>query len=244
MTDPRRLLEARPSELEAALLRVGRTYRASERARAKTLAALGVVSSSLLGAKIAVAGVSLKALLLGGAVAVAVVAGSTLTADRLSRSHPTVADDPGMPASPPELDPGQHPAAGGALGPIQESGNAAATAPQEELTPPPAPEPPAAAAPKSVARPPGNTSIAAELRALDAARRALSSGDGRRALRLLDAHGRDFPQGRLGLEAEVLRIEALAQTGNRGLAATRARGFLERYPESVFAPRVKRLAGR
>jgi hypothetical protein len=97
-----------------------------------------------------------------------------------------------------------------------------------------APAPPRSSAPAP--------SLTEELAALDATSRALRAGDAAGALRLLDDHARRFPRGRLGLEAEVLRIESLARTGETAAAASRARSFLARHPNSVLARRVERYA--
>jgi TolA-binding protein len=105
-------------------------------------------------------------------------------------------------------------------------------------------EPPAPDTSSSVARPaktdakPG-VALAAELGALDAVRSALAQGDPGGALSLLDAYAKDYPRGRLELEAEVLRIDALARAGQTDLAKKRAETFLKRHPKSVLASRVR-----
>jgi hypothetical protein len=81
--------------------------------------------------------------------------------------------------------------------------------------------------------------LTAELGALDHARLSLSSGDARRALEELDAYDRKFPRGRLQIEAEVLRIDALAKIGRKDVARQRAEAFLRHYPNSVLATRVR-----
>jgi hypothetical protein len=78
-----------------------------------------------------------------------------------------------------------------------------------------------------------------ELAALDAARRALASGNARSALTGLDAYDRAYPRGRLELEAEVLRIDALAKAGLASAARRHAEAFVRRHPGSVFASRVR-----
>jgi len=78
-----------------------------------------------------------------------------------------------------------------------------------------------------------------ELGALDHARVSLAGGDARRALDELDGYDRRFPGGRLQLEAEVLRIDALAKTGRKDLARQHAQEFLRRHPNSVLATRVR-----
>jgi hypothetical protein len=97
------------------------------------------------------------------------------------------------------------------------------------FAPPPAPE-------RSVAPP---ESLTRELAALDDARAALVRGDARGALIRLDTYAQGFPNGRLELEAEVLRIDALARSGRVEAARSRADAFLRRYPNSVLTSRVR-----
>jgi hypothetical protein len=82
-------------------------------------------------------------------------------------------------------------------------------------------------------------SLKRELAAVDAARATLARGDARKALSLLDAYAQNHPHGRLELEAEVLRIDALARSGRRDAAKARAEAFLRRHPNSVLAARVR-----
>jgi hypothetical protein len=81
--------------------------------------------------------------------------------------------------------------------------------------------------------------LTAELGALDAARSALAKGEARRALVLLDSYAKSYPRGRLMLEAEVLRIDALARSGETQAAKQRAATFLRRHPNSVLSARVR-----
>jgi hypothetical protein len=81
--------------------------------------------------------------------------------------------------------------------------------------------------------------LSAELGALDRARLSLAGGDARRALDALDTYDRRFPSGRLQLEAEVLRIDALAKLGRKDAARQHAEMFLRRHPNSVLATRVR-----
>jgi len=81
--------------------------------------------------------------------------------------------------------------------------------------------------------------LAQELVALDTVRAALAGGDATGALSLLDTYGRAYPHGELALEAEVLRIDALARSGRADVARRRADAFLRRHPNSVLAARVR-----
>jgi hypothetical protein len=86
-------------------------------------------------------------------------------------------------------------------------------------------------------------SLRDEIALLDAARRALGSGDTRLALATLDRHQTEFPRGLLGQETTLLRIEVLARGGNRPAAEALARQFLARHPDSPHAKRIESLLG-
>jgi outer membrane protein assembly factor BamD (BamD/ComL family) len=81
--------------------------------------------------------------------------------------------------------------------------------------------------------------LARELAAVDAARTAVAQHQPRRALGLLDAYTRTYPDGSLAPEAEILRIDALAQSGHRAAAHHHAETFLRRHPSSVLAARAR-----
>jgi outer membrane protein assembly factor BamD (BamD/ComL family) len=85
--------------------------------------------------------------------------------------------------------------------------------------------------------------LSAELGAIDKARSALAGGDASGALSQLDAYSRTYPRGRLALEAEVLRIDALARSGQRDAARKRAELFVRRHPNSVLKARVQAYLG-
>jgi hypothetical protein len=78
---------------------------------------------------------------------------------------------------------------------------------------------------------------------IERARRALAS-DPRRALALAQEHQRRFPVGALGVEREVIVLEALARSGQTSEALRRARAFEERHPKSIHLPRVRALRTR
>ncbi len=85
--------------------------------------------------------------------------------------------------------------------------------------------------------------LALELEAIDAARRALARGDHASAIRLLDRYAARFPKPRLGAEATVLRIETLAARGDKKAAARLGKAFLTRDPNGPYARRVRSLIG-
>lgn len=234
MNDPRRLVEESESRLERELLRAGSSYRASGSTRAKTLIALGLASSAALSASGATASVLAKS---GWTKVLAISALGAVTAvpiltDVLDRDAPVAV----VTAAP-------RPPARAVSAPLE-------AAPVEQQQPAPAlmqPEkaeaPPAAARKPSATRVsaprPTNPALADELTALDSARAALATGDSRKALAQLDAYAKAHPRGRLQVEAEVLRIDALVKAGQRQAAARRAENFLRRHPNSVLASRVR-----
>jgi len=84
--------------------------------------------------------------------------------------------------------------------------------------------------------------LGGETNALRAARAAIERKDGARALAILDQHDHDYPDGLLGPDARVLRIQALATSGHDAEALSRADAFLLDYPHSPEAARVRELA--
>jgi outer membrane protein assembly factor BamD (BamD/ComL family) len=89
-----------------------------------------------------------------------------------------------------------------------------------------------------------SANLRAELEALDTVRANLAGGDFFRGLSLLEAYFQNFHRGRLHLEAEVLRIDALARAGQPEAARSYAKEFLRRHPKSVHAARLQSIAGQ
>jgi hypothetical protein len=229
MEEPERMRDQNASAFERALLEEGRSYRGAPDLRAHTLAALGVASSAgmlaALGAWLAEKTWATKLLLAMSALTLAV--GIPLGYVMLRHAPPPPA--PVAPAVAPALLPA----------PV-----AAAPAPL------PAPVP---AAPALAAAPPSrpttmsagsSSALRAELAALDAVRSTLANDDAPGALSFLTAYFRTFPHGRLHLEAEVLRIDALAKAGQVDAARRFAKDFLRRHPNSVLTARVLPYAER
>jgi hypothetical protein len=229
MNEPRRLREESGSPLELALLDAGASYRSGPAVRARTLAVLGIASTAALTAS--TAGGASSAFLtkagwtkllaisgLGVSAAVPVGYYAIQQASEPAPLAPVVAAAPVQQPTPRVLPPAEREVA-----PVTED--------KDEPRPLPAPKP--------EPRAPAASVLTAELGALDAARSRLSAGDGADALALLDDYSRTYPRGRLVLEAEVLRIDALAQTGQKAAATKRAEQFLKRHPKSVLASRVR-----
>ena len=240
MNPPRRLLEETDNELERTVLTAGRAYCSLPRTRQQVVMAVGLVGSATAASTVTALAWSRLAelgstkLLVGlSAVAVmaAIPAGYTLwhgsqpaPAPATTRSPIATPPAPAGPARSDEAVPSREPELAPAAS-VLTTGKVRAT------PAPPSPEP-RSATPKP--------SLAAELSALDAARAKLYGGDASGALALLNAYARDYPLGRLSLEAEALRIDALAKSGNLRVAKARAQAFVRRHPRGVLAARVRR----
>jgi hypothetical protein len=85
--------------------------------------------------------------------------------------------------------------------------------------------------------------LAAERAQIEMARTALTRGQTAAALEALQAHASQFPRGRLAEERDALWVQALAQAGRRGEAATRVERFRETYPQSLLLPMVQAAVG-
>ena len=88
-----------------------------------------------------------------------------------------------------------------------------------------------------------DSTLPAEVRALDAARSAIANGAFREAVRLVDEYHRDFAHGQLTADADVLAIESLEAMGDHADAARRATEFLRRYPKDPHAGRIGAILG-
>jgi hypothetical protein len=242
-SEPVRLREESASALERALLDAGRSYRSTGTARAKTLAALGVAGSATLLAGTAqavplatLAKITLK-MTWGKLIAAISIVGAAAAVpvgyfawQRHHQPAQRVGSAPAVfAARASELPPVPPAFIGGALPerateqateqPMENGGAGAARASRPAMT------------------------LAHELSSLDAARGLLARGDANGALARLDAYGRAYPHGRLGLEAEVLRIDALDESGRTDAARARAQAFLQHHPHSVLAARVRTRLG-
>ena len=102
-------------------------------------------------------------------------------------------------------------------------------APSVALAPPPSTNAPA----------PSADDFRDELALVERVRTQLSSGDHEACLRSIDQYGARFHGGAFVQEVEVMRIEALAASGDRGRARTFGGKFLSEHPTSPYAGRVR-----
>jgi hypothetical protein len=244
MSDPKRLLEMGADDFEREVLKSALPDRGSHRAYERTLATIAagtaftVATAATSAATPVGASVVLKWLGVGALVGFA-TAGSVSVAleQKPVPSKPVLveapaaklAEAPARPAVPEER----------AATPIPEPPEKLATRTTSISTS----EPIAAAGPSIGTLPAAASSekLLREVRTLDRAKSALSSGNAAVALQALDEHDRGFPDGALGPEATVLRARALVAAGNRPGALAIARGIVRSHPESAHAKTLRTL---
>ena len=252
MTDPRRLIEQGATEFETALLEAGRRDAISEDGRRRVLSSLALGGGVLAGtaatgasaaAKTAphavLGGVFVKYIGIGGVAALAVWGGmKALYQVEATRARgplvsqaaaaATPSGSPLVPAATAEVE-------GNDVAPVIEPASpphTGATAPSGRRS-----RPADALSERS------KDSLPKELSVLDSARRELASGNPTHALLLLEEYEGLFPNGRLGTEAAVLRIESLARAGDRANLAAAGKDFLAKHPNGPYATRVRSLIG-
>lgn len=103
----------------------------------------------------------------------------------------------------------------------------------------PAPEPAAAVSPEATPSVGARPTRAEELATLDSVRAALTAKNPRAALAELDQYESRYPSLTFGLQAQLLRIEALAATGQPQAARDLAATFVSANPDSVHTPKLR-----
>jgi TolA-binding protein len=91
--------------------------------------------------------------------------------------------------------------------------------------------------------PSGAADLKEEIRLLDQARAAVRAGESNEALAVLAKYNRRYPRGQFRQEAQVLRVEALEQAGNKKAAVELGKKFVAAHPESPHVERVERVTG-
>lgn len=208
-----------------------------------TLAALGgaKLASSGLAGKAAMAAVMVAVVGTTAAVTVAVLpAGFGREPRRVLQPRavaPVVATPLPSPPAPPEVPPAPEPQSV-----VQEPVPLPAPRAAERVRASPIVKAPVAplAAPSSPPPTATASSLAAELELLRAAKAELDAGRWESALTAIARHDTEFPEGVLGLEADVIRVLAWCGQGRTGEALERAHQLRTRAPNS---PAISRLAG-
>lgn len=80
-----------------------------------------------------------------------------------------------------------------------------------------------------------------ELALVERARAALANGRGRECLEAVRAYEKRFAKGVFAEEVDVMRIEALAISGDRAQARARGERFLATHGETPYVERVRRV---
>lgn len=240
------LLHEHDSELEARLIRAGKDVELCAASQAQLLAVLGIAAGvaasgeaaastgllgKLLGSKAILAGVSAVSV---GAIGVGAYLGSAPEAPPASVSG-TVVSGPAVPGvvARPRAD----------VDVVTENVESERVQSEKVELSPPADERPAAPAKAAIKKPSESVDgLGIELALVEAASRAVKAGNGGLALQRLSEYRRRFPRGKLGLEAQVLHIEALAISGRRSEASRLAQSFLKHHPQSPVAARIRRFA--
>lgn len=228
MEETERLIDKTGSTLERALLQEGRDYSAPDAVRVHTLAAVGLAASAGMGAGL-LAWFSAKSL---AAKLTMVLTGATAIAVPPVAYFLLAGDTPVTPPESPAPAVVVTPAVAQPVVPTLSEATVPVAPPVRAPSPSPAPSPARASLP-------GNSALRAELAALDAIRSSLAQDDPAGALSFVSAYFRTFPRGRLQLEAEVLRIDALAKAGRSRDAERRAQEFIRQHPNSVLSARVR-----
>jgi hypothetical protein len=246
VNEPRRLLEESADQVELALLRADLADVPPRESMGRTLSALGVgagvglgagsasATASVVASKITVAASAkwIGAFIIGGTLAIGAAKWPRYPDVARSEVAPAVAAvSPGVVRAPADTvatdpAPAKAEAPHDAIVQVVDSSRRVARA----------------AAPRASslqANP--DEGLADQIGMIDRARRSVASHDPNGALVALDDYQRQFPRGALAPEAAVLRIEALAQQGDRSRATVLARKFLAAHPKSPQAARLRSL---
>lgn len=251
MTDLKRLIDEVDSDLARAVLSSGRATSPNPARRKQVLAALGVGLVITTSNKLSFAALSTwqKVALVGGVACVGAGGAMTYTeliAEPVAIVAPTRTGPLGV-AKVTSLEPAvatsaDSPRAENA--PISEQPVDTLSNEGEQRVAPLVAGARASTARSNADRVVEKSSVKAELSLLEQARAALHGGNANGALQVLSRYGERYPRGNLRLEAEVLRVEALASAGRSREAARLADRLLARNPKSVVASRLRRFASK
>ena len=186
------------------------------------------------------------ALGLGLTFVLGVASGVTVAGGVYLLTRPTPAASPSPSSHSPQPAEAQPRIRTSAPRPLRADAEAPTTAPMTAERPPLARQlaPPSVSEP-AASRPHAMTADAAapdELSLLTRAQNVLPR-DPAAALELAADHAREFPEGALGQEREVIAIDALLRLGRRPEAMSRAAAFHRRFPASAHGRRVDVLLG-
>ncbi len=238
------MVDDEASPFERTLLEAGAREQPSAACRAAALSAIGLGSSvALASAGATTAGRSAaesglgwavsKWWLLGGGLLAAAAGGAwTLWPTETIKPPATLVLATGTSLSPSALQPASEPA------PVT---SIEAPEPAQALNTPRAASERRA---QPAARTAGEASIQGQIDLIDRARNAVRAHQPAGALQAISEYHQRYPQGVLGQEAQLLRIEATLQQGDRATAERMFDAYEARYPSSALATRVRQMLGR
>lgn len=229
MSEPKRLRDEGPDDLRALLRHAPPTRPIGAAERRRTALRIGrYASAAALASALSWApGAALGAAL--GVATVAVVWG--VPALLTPKADPVPVAAPPLPSAP-------------SAAPVPTQLAAPQPPPSVTAAPPPPPRPApslASAAPSAEPEaPPPVDALAEEVALLEKARAALGSAPAE-ALALAEAHATRFPAGKLGMEREIVAVDALRRLGRAAEARSRGEALLRRAKGSLYEERVRKL---
>ena len=224
MSELRHWAEEDGTAEELALLEVARRRRALPAQRAAVLSALGLGVATGTASAAAVTGFATK--LVGLALLASIGLGVAVWSPPPGKPAASVAKPTAAPLA------------------VTSSERAVPSSESSISAPEPATEPIEPSAKVFVrprAAPEPSSSLSRELQALKQAHDALARSNPNGALAALDDYHAHFPQGALGAEETVIRVQALLARGDRARATAIARQFSTAHPDSLYARRVEQL---
>lgn len=229
MSEPSRWRHDGPAELRELLRHAPRTrvMTPGERARTRRRLVHAAGVTAALGSIVWIQGAAL-----GAGLGVLVVGAAHFVPQWIAPARTTAPEVTAAPVVPrPQVAP-----------PVETTEPAASAAPAEPLKSatraPDAPPPPHV---EEASAPAGKVdSLAEEAAMLEPARAALAA-DPAGALALTEAYAARFPAGKLGMEREILAIDALVRLGRTAEARARGDALLARAQGGLYAARVKRI---
>ena len=219
MSDPKRLLEGEGTAFERALLGAVAAERPASDLHRKMRLGIGLVG---VGAVAKAASANWNQIAMAGLVVAGLVTGGAVVAKRETAKEPVV--QPVAVLAPAPVAPQPTPVEPIPVA-VPEEAPKAEPAERVRQEPRTAPVP----------------DIREEIRLLDQARAAVKSGAHDKALRTLAKYDQKFPRGQFRQEAQVLKMEALKQSGENERASALAKKFLAEHPNSPHVERVENV---
>jgi hypothetical protein len=239
MSEPTRLRDEGSDPVRALLRHAPKSRGMTAEDKARTRARVGRVAA---GIAVGVGSLAwLQGVAIGAGLGLLTVGAATIAPALLSPAAPSAVVTARAPVSGPRAHPTE---------------SAASTAPMDAPLAPPPSAAPVETAPRPAARPveappsssrgggtepPSETdSLAQEAALLERARAALGTSPAE-ALSLTETHASRFPAGKLGMERELVALDALRHLGRTAEVRTRGEALLSRGQGGLYAERIHKL---